>query len=52
MTAILANATAEMSEETSVTTLLRQFSGGDKSALDRLVPLVYGELRRVADGLT
>jgi RNA polymerase sigma factor (TIGR02999 family) len=50
MTAILANATAEMSEETSVTTLLRQFSGGDKSALDRLVPLVYGELRRVADG--
>jgi len=50
MTAILADATLEMSEETSVTALLREFSGGDKSALDRLVPLVYEELRRVADG--
>jgi RNA polymerase sigma-70 factor, ECF subfamily len=51
MTNILAGATVlEMAEGTSVTTLLREFSAGDKSALDRLVPLVYGELRRVADG--
>lgn len=33
-----------------VTELLRQWSGGDQEALDRLVPLVYGELRRIADG--
>ena len=32
----------------SVTVLLREWSGGDKGALDRLVPLVYDELRQVA----
>jgi RNA polymerase sigma factor (TIGR02999 family) len=31
-----------------VTALLREWSGGDKGALDRLVPLVYDELRQVA----
>ena len=31
-----------------VTTLLRQWKGGDDSALDRLLPLVYAELRRIA----
>ena len=31
-----------------VTDLLLQWRQGDDSALDRLVPLVYGELRRVA----
>src|SRR5437763_15944088 len=31
-----------------ITQLLRAWSGGDQAALDRLVPLVYGELRRVA----
>jgi RNA polymerase sigma factor (TIGR02999 family) len=31
-----------------VTTLLRAWQGGDKAALDRLVPLVYGELRRIS----
>lgn len=32
----------------TVTTLLRQWSQGDSKALDRLLPLVYGELRRLA----
>ena len=31
-----------------VTLLLRQWSEGDEEALNRLVPLVYGELRRLA----
>lgn len=31
-----------------VTALLNAWCGGDQSALDRLVPLVYSELRRVA----
>jgi RNA polymerase sigma factor (TIGR02999 family) len=31
-----------------VTALLNAWCGGDQSALDRLVPLVYAELRRVA----
>jgi RNA polymerase sigma factor (TIGR02999 family) len=31
-----------------VTSLLRQWKGGDDSALDRLLPLVYAELRRIA----
>jgi len=33
-----------------ITRLLQDVAGGDKSALDQLVPLVYGELRRLADG--
>jgi RNA polymerase sigma factor (TIGR02999 family) len=31
-----------------VTALLRRWGGGDPSALDELVPVVYGELRRLA----
>src|ERR1700733_4504521 len=31
-----------------VTHLLAQWSGGDQAALDRLMPLVYSELRRLA----
>jgi len=31
-----------------VTALLQEWSRGDASALDRLLPLVYGELRRLA----
>lgn len=34
--------------EEDVTRLLMEWRGGDRSALDRLVPLVYGELRRIA----
>lgn len=37
-----------MSESTSATTLLHAWREGDRSALDRLVPLVYSELRRMA----
>jgi RNA polymerase sigma-70 factor (ECF subfamily) len=33
-----------------VTELLRSWSDGDESALERLVPLVYAELRRLARG--
>jgi RNA polymerase sigma-70 factor (ECF subfamily) len=33
-----------------VTGLLLSLSGGDQSALERLVPLVYAELRRLAHG--
>jgi RNA polymerase sigma-70 factor, ECF subfamily len=31
-----------------VTALLRRWSGGDRGAFDELVPVVYGELRRIA----
>src|ERR1700704_5848995 len=31
-----------------ISTLLRAWSGGDQSALDRLTPFVYDELRRLA----
>jgi len=34
-----------------VTRLLRQWRGGDELAADRLAPLVYDELRRIAGGL-
>ena len=33
-----------------ITVLLREFAAGDKTALDRLMPLVYSELRRLAGG--
>jgi RNA polymerase sigma factor (TIGR02999 family) len=33
----------------SITLILRDFAAGDKSALDRLMPLVYEELRKLAD---
>lgn len=32
-----------------VTALLRAWSGGDRAALDRLLPVVYGELHRQAE---
>lgn len=31
-----------------ITALLEAWAGGDRQALDRLAPLVYGELRRIA----
>ena len=34
----------------SVTALLKQLGKGDRSALDELVPLVYDELHKIADG--
>ena len=36
-----------MSKQAEVTELLLELSGGDRDALDRLVPLVYEELRRI-----
>src|SRR5882724_2157577 len=39
-----------LSESRTITLLLQNFAGGDKSALDGLIPLVYNELRKIADG--
>ncbi|MEM1115137.1 MAG: ECF-type sigma factor [Bacteroidota bacterium] len=39
-----------MSEAHDVTTLLHRARDGDPDALDRLVPLVYDQLRRLAQG--
>ncbi|WP_321471973.1 sigma-70 family RNA polymerase sigma factor [uncultured Paludibaculum sp.] len=37
-------------DTTAVTRLLRQWQGGEASALEELTPLVYHELRRIASG--
>jgi RNA polymerase sigma-70 factor, ECF subfamily len=37
-----------VSENESATTLLQAWRNGDRAALDRLVPLVYSQLRRMA----
>lgn len=37
-----------MDSRTEVTTLLRDWAAGDRKALDRIMPLVYDELRRLA----
>ncbi len=37
-----------MSETTEVTRLLREIGQGDKEAFNRLLPLVYAELHRLA----
>jgi RNA polymerase sigma factor (TIGR02999 family) len=39
---------SRLPQEQPITALLHEFASGDKSALDRLVPLVYPELRRLA----
>lgn len=39
-----------MSERTDLTRILKQASDGDVSALNRLMPLVYNELRAMAEG--
>lgn len=39
-----------LTENRPITLLLQAFAGGDKTALDHLIPLVYSELRRIADG--
>ena len=38
-----------MSPNTSITALVHEYANGDKKALDRLLPLVYSELRRLAN---
>lgn len=37
-----------MSDETQITELLAKWSGGDEGSLERLLPLVEAELRRIA----
>ncbi|HTU02268.1 MAG TPA: ECF-type sigma factor [Candidatus Sulfotelmatobacter sp.] len=37
-----------MPDAQTMTLLLRDLSRGDKQAFDRLIPLVYAELRRIA----
>lgn len=37
-----------MDQRSDVTSLLQDWAGGDREALDRLIPLVYQELRRLA----
>jgi RNA polymerase sigma-70 factor, ECF subfamily len=39
-----------LSENEPITTLLRDFAGGNKAALDRLMALLYPQLRRLARG--
>jgi len=39
-----------MSEDRPITLLLQAFASGDKMALNHLIPLVYSELRKIADG--
>jgi len=39
-----------MTDAGTVTALLRAFGDGDKAAFDQLFPLVYEELRRIAEG--
>jgi len=39
-----------MTDAGTVTALLREFGEGDKAAFNRLFPLVYEELRRIAEG--
>lgn len=39
---------SESSRPATVTQVLTEWSRGDKAALDRLVPLIYPELRRIA----
>jgi RNA polymerase sigma factor (TIGR02999 family) len=40
-----------MTQDQPVTVLLRDFASGDKTALDRLLPLFYTELRKIASGV-
>lgn len=37
-----------IAESGEISALLRAWTGGDKAALDRLTPIVYNELRRIA----
>jgi RNA polymerase sigma factor (TIGR02999 family) len=38
-----------MADARTVTLLIRDLAGGDQGALDRIIPLVYAELRRIAE---
>jgi len=47
---MLAKRLTELSESEPITSLLRDFAAGNKAALDRLMPLLYPELRKLARG--
>jgi RNA polymerase sigma factor (TIGR02999 family) len=47
---VTANGFGLMPIETSITLLLRDLAHGDKAALDQLMPLLYNQLRKIADG--
>jgi len=38
-----------MTQITSITALVHEYANGDKTALDRLLPLIYSQLRRLAN---
>src|SRR5579862_6224981 len=38
-----------MSNDRTITVLLRELAGGDRGAFDQLIPLVYAELHRIAE---
>jgi len=40
--------TIPMAPGSSITVLVHEYANGDKAALDRLLPLVYAQLRRIA----
>src|SRR5580658_894736 len=42
--------TVETPDSAEITALLRAWTGGDRAAFDRLAPIVYEELRRMARG--
>jgi RNA polymerase sigma factor (TIGR02999 family) len=42
--------TSPLPQEQPITALLHEFPSGDKTALDRLIPLIYPGLRRLARG--
>jgi RNA polymerase sigma factor (TIGR02999 family) len=46
----ISDSNSRLPEEQPITALLQEFASGDKSALDRLVPLIYPELKRLARG--
>jgi len=39
-----------LSDDQPITTLLHEFAAGSKSALNRLIPMLYPELQRLARG--
>ena len=41
-----------MATASDITRLLGEWAEGDRAALDALMPIVYGELRKIADALS
>jgi RNA polymerase sigma-70 factor, ECF subfamily len=47
---IFFSASMDPAQSAEITRLLKAWRGGDEGAFDRLAPLVYGELRKIAHG--